>query len=175
MENASKALLIAGAILICILLIAIGMYIYNSAQSTIQTAAGQMGQQDKEMYNSMIKKYLGNSKKGSDVKQMIEDVISQNSQYVNESGKFISIHALNISGFATTTDPLEAVGKAANVYEDKSGENTQDNIDAARTEYRKLKQKISAGRNYKVEEQEKDGIIYSVTVSEYGSSATTNP
>ena len=57
MENASKALLIAGAILICILLIAIGMYIYNSAQSTIQTAAGQMGQQDKEMYNSMIKKY----------------------------------------------------------------------------------------------------------------------
>lgn len=175
MENASKALLIAGAILICILLIAIGMYIYKSAQSTIQTAAGQMGQQDKEMYNSMIKKYLGNSKKGSDVKQMIEDVISQNSQYVNESGKFISIHALNISGFATTTDPLEAVGKVANVYEDKSGENTQDNIDAARTEYRKLKQKISAGRNYKVEEQEKDGIIYSVTVSEYESSATTNP
>ena len=175
MENASKALLIAGAILICILLIAIGMYIYNSAQSTIQTAAGQMGQQDKEMYNSMIKKYLGNSKKGSDVKQMIEDVISQNSQYVNESGKFISIHALNISGFATTNDPLEAVGKAANVYEDKSGENNQDNIDAARTEYRKLKQKISAGRNYKVEEQEKDGIIYSVTVSEYESSATTNP
>lgn len=175
MENASKALLIAGAILICILLIAIGMYIYKSAQSTIQTAAGQMGQQDKEMYNSMIKKYLGNSKKGSDVKQMIEDVISQNSQYVNESGKFISIHALNISGFATTTDPLEAVGNAANVYEDKSGENNQDNIDAARTEYRKLKQKISAGRNYKVEEQEKDGIIYSVTVSEYESSATTNP
>ena len=43
MENASKALLIAGAILICILLIAIGMYIYNSAQGTIKTAAGQMG------------------------------------------------------------------------------------------------------------------------------------
>lgn len=175
MENASKALLIAGAILICILLIAIGMYIYNSAQGTIQTAAGQMGQQDKEMYNSMIKKYVGNSKKGSDVKQMIEDVISQNSQYVNESGKFISIHALNISGFATTTDPLESVGKAANVYEDKTGDNTQANIDNARTEYRKLKQKISAGRNYKVEEQEKDGIIFAVTVSEYEAAGSATP
>lgn len=163
MENASKALLIAGAILICILLIAIGMYIYNSAQGTIQTAAGQMGQQDKEMYNSMIKKYVGNSKKGSDVKQMIEDVISQNSQYVNESGKFISIHATGIPNY---TDDTTTLAKA-NVYEgDKTGENSQVNIDAARDMYRELKQKISAGKNYKVEEQEKDGIIYAVTISE---------
>ena len=178
MENASKALLIAGAILICILLIAIGMYIYNSAQGTIQTAAGQMGQKDKEMYNSMIRKYVGNSKKGSDVKQMIEDVISQNSQYVNESGKFISIHAGNISGYTTSKqDPLKSVCEAANVYESQSGENNQKNIDAARAEYRKLEQKISAGRNYKVEEKEKDGIIYMVTVSEYEEStkASTNP
>lgn len=175
MENASKALLIAGAILICILLIAIGMYIYNSAQGTIQTAAGQMGQKDKEMYNSMIRKYVGNSKKGSDVKQMIEDVISQNSQYVNESGKFISIHANNISGYAQTgNDPLKTVCEKANVYEKQDGENNQANIDSARTEYRKLEQKISAGRNYKVEEKEKDGIIYAVTVSEY-SGNTTNP
>lgn len=177
MENASKALLIAGAILICILLIAIGMYIYNSAQSTIQTAAGQMGQQDKEMYNSMIKKYVGNSKKGSDVKQMIEDVISQNSQYVNESGKFISIHATNISGYAGTSEntDLKGVCDAANVYENKNAENNQTNIDNARTEYRKLKQKISAGRNYKVEEDEKDGIIYSVRISEYEPSSSSNP
>lgn len=166
MENASKALLIAGAILICILLIAIGMYIYNSAQSTIQTAAGQMGQQDKEMYNSMIKKYVGNSKKGSDVKQMIEDVISQNSQYVNESGKFISIRVGTIAGY--NPDNLEKVTNAANVYENPNSENNQDTIDAARAEYRKLKQKISAGKNYTVEESEKDGIIFAVTVTEYG-------
>lgn len=164
MENASKALLIAGAILICILLIAIGMYIYNSAQSTIQTAAGQMGQQDKEMYNSMIKKYVGNSKKGSDVKQMIEDVISQNSQYVNESGKFISIHVGTIAGYNPAN--LEVVTNAANVYENDSSENNQDTIDAARDEYRVLKQKINSGKNYSVTEKEKDGIIYAVTITE---------
>lgn len=172
MENASKALLIAGAILICILLIAIGMYIYNSAQSTIQTAAGQMGQQDKEMYNSMIKKYVGNSKKGSDVKQMIEDVISQNSQYVNESGKFISIHASGIPHYTETTSVLDA----ANVYEgNHEGINDQDKIDAARTMYRELKQAISAGKNYTVTESEQDGIIYAVTITEYGTSSSTNP
>ena len=69
MENASKALLIAGAILICILLIAIGMYIYNSAQETITTAASQMDQQSKNMYNATVSKYLGDSKSGSSVKQ----------------------------------------------------------------------------------------------------------
>lgn len=169
MENASKALLIAGAILICILLIAIGMYIYNSAQGTIQTAAGQMGQQDKEMYNSMIRKYLGNSKKGSDVKQMIEDVISQNSQYVNESGKFISIHASGIPHYTENATTL----KNANVYEDTNGINNQDNIDKAREMYRTLKQAISAGKNYTVVESERDGIIYAVTITEYTSSSSS--
>ena len=53
-------------------------------------------------------------------------------------------------------------------YENDSSENTQDTIDAARDEYRVLKQKISAGKNYTVTESEKDGIIYAVTVTEYG-------
>ena len=167
MENASKALLIAGAILICILLIAIGMYIYNSAQGTIQTAAGQMGQQEKEMYNAMIRKYIGNSKKGTDVKQMIDDVINQNNQYVNESGKFISINVANggVDGFTEEAD-LQTKNKAANVYELNTGDNTQANIDAATEIYRKLKQKVSAGRNYEVKESIKDGIIYAVEIKQ---------
>lgn len=173
MENASKALLIAGAILICILLIAIGMYIYNSAQGTIQTAASQMGQQEKEMYNAMIRKYLGNSKKGTDVKQMIEDIINQNNQYVNESGKFISIHVDTVDGYNTKTN-LENVTKAANIYEASTGDNTQEKINAATDEYRILKQKISAGRNYKVTESTTDGIIYAVTIDQV-TKATTTP
>ena len=85
MENASKALLIAGAILICILLIAIGMYIYQSAQGTINAAASKMSNQDKQIYNSMIEKYVGENKRGSDVKAMIEQVISQNDQNVGDN------------------------------------------------------------------------------------------
>ena len=42
------------------------------------------------------------------------------------------------------------------------------NISSSPGEYRKLKQKISAGKNYTVEESEKDGIIFAVTVTEYG-------
>lgn len=179
MENASKALLIAGAILICILLIAIGMYIYNSAQGTINTAAAQMGQQEKEMYNAKVSKYVGNSKKGSDVKLMIEEIISNNNQNVGESGKFISVHngakpanpknnptpsSNQVSAFAGAN--LTNACIKANVYEDPSnGDNTQTNIDAATVEMRNFAQKISSGKNYKVESATEDGIIYAVYIS----------
>ena len=150
--------------LLATLVLSLGIYIYNSAQNTIQTATGQLAQEDRDIYNTMIKKYIGNSKKGSDVKQMIEDIISQNEQYVNESGKFISIHVGTISGY--NSDNLEVVTNAANVYENDTSENNQDTIDAARDEYRVLKQKINSGKNYSVTEKEKDGIIYAITITE---------
>lgn len=49
--------------LITTLILGLGIYIYNSAQNTIQTATGQMAQEDRDIYNTMIKKYIGNSKK----------------------------------------------------------------------------------------------------------------
>ena len=50
MENASKALLIAGAILLCILIIAIGMFIYNSAQGTIVSSMNSLSTQEVEAF-----------------------------------------------------------------------------------------------------------------------------
>ena len=89
MENASKALLIAGAILICILLIAVAMYIYNSATSSLDTAVSKMSQQDKDMYNAAVKPYVGDSVKGSAVKTMIDEVIGSNLGNIGQTGKFI--------------------------------------------------------------------------------------
>ena len=178
MENASKALLIAGAILICILLIAVGMYIYQSAQGTISAAASKMSNQDKEIYNSMINKYVGENKRGSDVKAMIEQVISQNDQYVGESGKFISIKVKNSKtipnlkksdGSADTSgSELGAKCDLANVYATTPGENTQANVDAAKKEMRALYKAISSGKSYRVSDDGgvKDGIIHTVFIEE---------
>ena len=65
MENASKALIIAGAILISILLIAISMYIYNSAQGTIQNAGDKMSEQEKQVYNSAVSSYWAEEYNGT--------------------------------------------------------------------------------------------------------------
>ena len=50
MENASKALIIAGAILLSIAIIGIGMYVYQSVSGTIQDAAG-MTEEEVNAYN----------------------------------------------------------------------------------------------------------------------------
>lgn len=178
MENASKALLIAGAILICILLIAIGMFIYQQAQGTINAAASKMSNQDKEIYNSMINKYIGENKRGSEVKAMIEQVISQNDQFVGESGKFISIKVVESKtipnlkksdGSADTSgSALATTCNAANVYSDSQGDNTQTNVDAAKKEMRQLYKAISSGKSYSVSDDGgvKDGIVHTVFIEE---------
>lgn len=75
MENASKALIIAGAILLSILIIAIGMYIYNSSQNSIYGAADQISSQEKDAFNSQWTTYDENQP-GSNVKSLIGKLVT---------------------------------------------------------------------------------------------------
>ena len=81
MENASKALIIAGAILLSILLISLGIMIFTQAQDTIQNSG--MSQAEVNAFNNQFVKYEG-TKKGTMVKSMIQEVNTNNSQ--DESG-----------------------------------------------------------------------------------------
>lgn len=177
MENASKALLIAGAILICILLIAIGMYIYNSANSTVDSAVSQMSQQEKDIYNAKVKSYLGDTIKGSEVKSMIDNIISMNQENVGKSGKFISIEVKNnIDCFKNTLtngkdltnyktgDQLAAKCKAANFYD--GGENTTEHVADATAQMTTLKSKINSAKNYVVSADYEAGAIIRVGIGQ---------
>ena len=79
MENASKALLIAGAVLIVILIIGVGMAIFNAGQGGIDTAISQMSAQEQQIFNSQFTAYEG-QQKGSKLKTLINTVISNNAQ-----------------------------------------------------------------------------------------------
>lgn len=70
MENASKALIIAGAILLSILIIAIGMYIYNSSTKSINDAVSQISQQEVSTFNNQFSMYEG-KQVGTNVKALI--------------------------------------------------------------------------------------------------------
>lgn len=110
MENASKALLIAGAILIVILLIAVGMMVYNSSRGSIDEAVSQMSSQEMEMFNKQFTQYSGTKVSGSNVKALIERVNSNN--VVNNAGpKNVTI--INSPGVAAVP-PAPAI-PAANV------------------------------------------------------------
>lgn len=90
MENASKALIIAGAILISILIIAIGMYIYTNSQASIYGATAQMSTQEKSAFNQTWTIYEGNQL-GTNCRTLISQLISSNSTNSNEAGKLISL------------------------------------------------------------------------------------
>ena len=75
MENASKALIIAGAILLSILLISLGIMIFSQAQDTVNNSG--MSKAEIESFNSQFLKYEG-TRKGSVVKSMVNEVIASN-------------------------------------------------------------------------------------------------
>ncbi|HIT70981.1 MAG TPA: hypothetical protein IAD08_03595 [Candidatus Scatovivens faecipullorum] len=86
MENASKALLIAGAILLAILIIAIGMFIYNSAQSTINNSMQSMSTQEVQAFNNEFMSFEGRQT-GSNIKSMIGTLIANANTYRDEPTK----------------------------------------------------------------------------------------
>mgnify|MGYP000071442335 CR=1 FL=1 len=76
MENASKALIIAGAILLAILIVGLGVYIYRQAAGVIDTET--MDQLVVSQFNAQFEPYLGNNVSGSNVKQLIKIIKASN-------------------------------------------------------------------------------------------------
>lgn len=77
MENASKALLIAGAILIAILLIALGMMAYTAGKGQVEKSGSQLDAAQVQSANSVFTNYEGR-RTGSEVKALASLVASYN-------------------------------------------------------------------------------------------------
>lgn len=158
MRNEKGSILMLTLPVLLILFTAMGIYIFNSAQSTVQMGTNQMVQQEKDIYNEAVKQYIGENKKGSEVKQMINDIISMNDRYIDENGKFISIEADNIPAF----DDTDLEDACENAYIN----NSQTNVADAATKMRTLSSSISSAKNYKIEAEFESGIIVKVKISE---------
>lgn len=76
MENASKALIIAGAILVAILLISIGVLIINQI-NPVTDEVGNMGASTAaKTFNSNFTQYEGEGKRSAEVKTLVNNVNS---------------------------------------------------------------------------------------------------
>ena len=109
MENASQALIIAGAILLAILIIAIGMYIYNSASATINDSLTNMSTQEIEAFNNQFESYRG-KQTGSQISSLVGRLIANANTYEDESGKVpactcAKINRAGDNAAATYTEP----------------------------------------------------------------------
>lgn len=75
MENASKALIMAGAILIAIMIISLGILIFSRMSDSAKNAAN-MDEQEIANFNSRLTPYIGQNINGSQVNALIQLVIS---------------------------------------------------------------------------------------------------
>lgn len=113
MENASKALIIAGAILLSILLISLGIMIFKQAQGVV-TDTG-MSEAELSTFNQKFTKYQG-KKRGTDVKSLLQEIIVNNNQDENSDRQVsVTIKDSVITGTgvpsaaATTDTDLSAI------------------------------------------------------------------
>ena len=92
MENASKALIIAGAILIAILLISVGIMVMNSMNKPIDAAAEEADSQAVQMYNAKFTNYAG--KTATEVKNLLMAIQASNAadknHYIDVNHKYKS-------------------------------------------------------------------------------------
>ena len=114
MENASKALIIAGAILIALLLISVGIMLFNGSSGLFNSARSRMSDQEKTMFNQSFTMYAGNRVSGSSVRELIRIVSANNKDDENPIVK--------INGEESPTETMKINGqtiKSAWQYEVK--------------------------------------------------------
>ena len=78
MENASKALIIAGAVLVSILLITFGVMIMSSTGGTQDTVKQQTDSMAIQTFNSQFLQYEGTQKSAEQVRQLLSSVKASN-------------------------------------------------------------------------------------------------
>lgn len=98
MENASKALLIAAAVLIVILLIAFGMSVFNSTGDTSGQAEDLSKSQQMQTFNAQFSGYLGSTRSGTMLRNLL--VVVNNSNGRNSQHQ-VTVTGSDVSGSGT--------------------------------------------------------------------------
>ena len=76
MENASKALIIAGSILISIVIISLGIMVVNNARQTVSSA--NLSESEINTFNSKFSSYCGQNKTANEISSLFDAIISNN-------------------------------------------------------------------------------------------------
>ena len=91
MENATKALIIAAAILIAIVLISLGVFVLGQG-STMVKENSDMSAEQVTTYNAEWEAYLGDSVSGTRVKQLI-NAVNQHNRTAGDDSKIIVLES----------------------------------------------------------------------------------
>lgn len=117
MENASKALLIAGAVLIAILVVSLIIYLAISGGNFLISNTNNESSEIK-MFNSKFIKYEGSNVSGLDVKQLLKDVnaVKKNTgENISLTGKTTNNEIKNNENYKVTLSYSDDTGKVNSI------------------------------------------------------------
>ncbi len=109
MENATKALLIAGSILVVIILISVGVKLLNSTSDTTEASQSTMKATAITTFNTQFTSYLNKDLTKSQVSTLLQKIIASNA--VNKD------HPVKFKGTLTIPSTSDA-GKYTADYKD---------------------------------------------------------
>lgn len=89
MENASKALIIAGAILLAILIISLGIMIYQQASGVVNNNA--MSEVDINSFNQKFLQYTGTNVRGAQVNALLNQIQTNNVTYQDDASRQVTV------------------------------------------------------------------------------------
>lgn len=100
MENASKALIISGSILIALLLITIGIQVLKPSSEMSETTISKSESMAISSFNSHFMSYFGDSVSGAETREFVSDVIRNNTDSKNSA---ILLNLYDIDGSRIST------------------------------------------------------------------------
>ena len=103
MENASKALIIAGAILLAILIISLGIMIYQQAAGVVNSDS--MSEVDISSFNTRFTQYQGENIRGAQVNALLEQIRQNNVTYQDDSSRQVTVKVTATSWQTSGTKP----------------------------------------------------------------------
>ena len=89
MENASKALIIAGAILLSILIISLGIFIFNQASEV--TKSSNLSEVEVLNFNEKFTSFEGNNVRGSEVNSLLNRIVQNNVANQTDTSKQVQL------------------------------------------------------------------------------------
>ena len=104
MENATKALLIAAAILIAILIISMGIVVYR--QSAEQVGRADLSDTEKTAFNAKFEQYAGTTQTAENIKSLYKLTLNSN---LNSDTKVAISGPVTLAATATALPDLSSI------------------------------------------------------------------
>ena len=162
MDNASKALIIAGAVLIAVMLVSIGVMVYNAAADVIGVGIDQTKTLSTSVFNKSFQSYMEKSMNKANAKSLVEAVKGNNLKNVDHY-IHIDLDASTAASYKEFINDIPAIITTPDQVEV--------NTDDSSENYKGMLDEISKASNvqfYAISDTDDDGFINTISIFAFG-------